>query len=258
MLGFILFFRSLNKWSTNKCGAVSPCVNYILLYYIRPDKSSCKAANEYFQGPGYVEDRKCDEVNYPDICHFLKEVNGSRYKLSCDKKVCGGNTLTIGSINKEQGIITNWEVVQPFSVDKVLEYVKRNAAAGFDFCFMKCGSIFQALVFPPVVKAKNIVSKQNKININIVVLDSIARQHFYRTMPKSVAALRKITYDESIPATALDFELFQAISQHTFDNIRPLFSGIVRGKSNNYFIGSLSFQLFFHFLQGILFAIILP
>ena len=152
------------------------------------------------------------------------------YKLQCDIKVCGGDTLTIGSVNPEQGIVTDWQSVQPFSTDMVLEYVKRNAANGFDFCFMKCGSIFQALAFPPVVKEGNSAEKRKRININVVVLDSIARQHFYRVLPKSVAALSKIVYDESIPATALDFELFQAISQHTFDNIRPFFSGIVKGK----------------------------
>ena len=138
--------------------------------------------------------------------------------------------MKVSSINPRQGIVTDWKVVKPFHTDKVRELVQQNVQHGVEFCFIKCGDILQVLVFPPVVKENSNTDPQGRLNFNIIVVDSNSRPHFYRMLPKSVAALRAIVYDESIPATALDFEMFQAISQHTFDNIRPLFSGIVKGK----------------------------
>ena len=45
-----------------------------------------------------------------------------------------------------------------------------------------------------------------------------------------MAVLRAISQDPDIKATALDFELFQSVGQHSFDNLRPLFSGVIKGK----------------------------
>ncbi|EDO47581.1 predicted protein [Nematostella vectensis] len=84
------------------------------------------------------------------------------------------------------------------------------------------------------------------MNINIVLLDSIARPHFYRVMRKSVSALRDVVYRESVNATVLDFEMFQAVGQHTFENLRPLFSG----RTANHSADSLGIQvLFSHFFE---------
>ena len=203
-----------------------------VLKIFSPTDDSCETANSYYGKPGYTETRHCDEKRYPDICHFRKTNNLTFSELECDIDVCNGNTLTTGSINPKQGIVTHWETVQPFSTKKLLSNVYKSIAFGFDFIFLKCGRIFQVLVFPPVIKAKRLLDKRQKININIVLLDSISRPHFYRVLPKSVAALRQIVYKDSIPATALDFELFQSIGQSTFDNMRPLFSGVLRGKSD--------------------------
>ena len=42
--------------------------------------------------------------------------------------------------------------------------------------------------------------------------------------------LRRIAQDPDIKATALDFELLQSVGQQTFDNMRPFFSGVIKGK----------------------------
>ena len=36
--------------------------------------------------------------------------------------------------------------------------------------------------------------------------------------------------DPNIKATALDFELAQSIGQQTFENLRPFFSGVLKGE----------------------------
>ena len=42
--------------------------------------------------------------------------------------------------------------------------------------------------------------------------------------------LRRIAQDPDVKATALDFELLQSVGQQTFDNMRPFFSGVIKGK----------------------------
>ena len=198
--------------------------------FCRPDYFACVAANRFSGVPGYVEHRICDDPRHTTICQFVR-ANVTSHKLVCNPQVCQGIPVAVGSLNPQQGRVTNWSEIEPFHTNKVLKKVEFNIQLGFEFCFMKCGTILQVLVFPPLLIKNSTFKPRNRVNFNIVVLDSTSRPHFYRMLPKSVAALRAIVYDESVPSTALDFEMFQAISQHTFDNIRPLFSGIVRGKT---------------------------
>ena len=115
---------------------------------------------------------------------------------------------------------------------RVLRAAKNSYQNGFEFLYLKCGKNLQALVLPPALRQTTTKrpAKDKLFNINIVLLDSISRPHFYRVLPKSVLALRQIANDDSIPATALDFELYQSVGQNTFDNLRPLFSGVRKGE----------------------------
>ena len=110
------------------------------------------------------------------------------------------------------------------------EAVKTNRKNGFGFLFIKCGDIFQVLSFPPKLEKNQDGGNRSTININIITLDSISRPHFYRILPRASTALRKILLDPNIKATAMDFELFQSVGQHTFDNLRPFFSGVMIGE----------------------------
>ena len=112
----------------------------------------------------------------------------------------------------------------------VQEAINTNLEKGFSFLFLRCGSIFQALSFPPILKKVEDRKSKGAININVIMLDSISRPHFYRILPRAVEALRKITQDPNINATALDFELVQSIGQQTFENLRPFFSGVLKGE----------------------------
>ena len=127
--------------------------------------------------------------------------------------------------------VSDWK---PLSIDaitaNVQKAVKTNLKRGFSFLFLRCGKIFQALTFPPILKKVAKGKKKSRININVIMLDSISRPHFYRIMPRAVESLRKIVHDPNIKATALDFELAQSIGQQTFENLRPFFSGVLKGE----------------------------
>ncbi len=132
------------------------------------------------------------------------------------------------------GKITEWTPLPKEAITATVEQaVDTNRKNGFGFLFIRCGYILQALTFPPMLKKAENGSNRNSINVNVIMLDSISRPHFYRILPKAVEALRKISWDRNVKATAMDFELFHSVGQQTFDNLRPFFSGVMKGKLCN-------------------------
>ena len=144
--------------------------------------------------------------------------------------------------------VSDWKTLPEDTLTAaVQEAVNTNLEKGFSFLFLRCscifGSIFQTLTFPPIVKKVEDGQRKRGININVIMLDSISRPHFYRIMPRAVEALRKIVQDPSIKATALDFELVQSIGQQTFENLRPFFSGVLKGERIVTFVAVVSIRL---------------
>ena len=231
-------FHFILLLSKRKCSSLYQCQLLTTAFYtyllVRPDKVGCAHAYQYYGYPGHVEpERKCNETHYPDICSFQVTDSGD-HKLTCDAKVCEPSRPEIGSINPEVGKITNWEASTTGTITATVEEaVKTNRRNGFGFLFIKCGDILQALTFPPKLKKIQDGGIRSNININIITLDSISRPHFYRILPKTSAALRKVLHDPNIDATAMDFELFQSVGQQTFDNLRPFFSGVMKGELCN-------------------------
>ncbi|CAH3133546.1 unnamed protein product [Pocillopora meandrina] len=152
------------------------------------------------------------------------------HHVSCDVKLCGSSEIQMASVNPQMGkAVDDWETLPKEKVTyKVQEAVKTNLENGFNFLFLKCGNIYQALSFPPIFKEKENAEGRSAINVNIIMLDSISRSHFYRTMRKATEALKKISEDPKIKSTYLDFELVQSIGQQTFENLRPFFSGVLK------------------------------
>ncbi|KAJ7387792.1 hypothetical protein OS493_001136 [Desmophyllum pertusum] len=146
----------------------------------RPDKAGSEQILSHYGLSGRVQDRKCDETNYPNICSFHVT-----------------KSVALHFTNLEKG-------------------------------FIRCGSNFQVLTFPPILKKAEDGKSRSGISINVIVLDSISRPHLYRTLPRAVETFRKINQDPNIKATAMDFELFQSIGQQTFENLRPFLSGVLK------------------------------
>jgi len=204
-----------------------------LLIYLpfRPDKVGCADAYRYYGNPGHVEpERKCNEPHYPEICSFVVTGSGE-HELTCDARICGSSDATIGSINPHEGKVTDWKPSPKENMTAAVEEaVKTNRKNGFGFLFIKCWDIFQAFIFPPILKKIQDGGNRSSININVIMLDSISRPHFYRILPRASGALREILHNPNIKATVMDFELLQSVGQHTFDNLRPFFSGVIRGE----------------------------
>ncbi|XP_022808588.1 uncharacterized protein LOC111345563 [Stylophora pistillata] len=160
--------------------------------------------------------------------------------VSCDVKVCGSSEIQVASVNPQLGkAVDDWETLPKDNLSyKVQEAVKTNLEKGFTFLFLRCGYIYQALSFPPILEENENAKGRSAINVNIIMLDSVSRPHFYRIMPKATKALPKIKEDSTIMATFLDFELVQSIGQQTFENLRPFFSGVL--KDDNEVIASAS------------------
>ena len=206
-------------------------------FSFRPGKTGSEQIYQHYGQPGRGEDRKCDETRHPDICSF-QEIEPGHHKLSCYATVCGWwSNIQMASVNPEMGkAVSDWKTLPKGTLTgEVQEAVKTNLQKGFSFLFLRCGylfgSIFQTLTFPPILKKVGDGQRKSGIDINVVMLDSISRPHFYRVMPRAVEALRKIVQDPNIKATALDFELVQSIGQQTFENLRPFFSGVLKGKT---------------------------
>jgi len=162
---------------------------------------------------------------------FVITAGSGDHELISDARICGSSDATIGSINPDVGKVTDWRPLPKETMTATVEEaVKRNRKNGFGFLFIKCGDIFQALIFPPMLQKVQDGGNRSNININVIMLDSISRPHFYRILPRASGALRKILQDPNIKATAMDFELLQSVGQQTFDNLRPFFSGVMKGE----------------------------
>ena len=178
-----------------------------------------------------MEERKCDQTHYPDICSYQVTESGE-YKVSCDAKVCGSSDIQMASVDPQMGkAVTDWKTLAKDTIAAtVQDAVKTNQERGFSFVFLRCGSILQVFSFPPTFKKVADGKTRSSININVIMLDSISRPHFYRTLPRVIGAFNKINEDPTIKASALDFELDQSIGQQTFENLRPFFSGVLKGE----------------------------
>ncbi|EDO33826.1 predicted protein [Nematostella vectensis] len=182
-----------------------------------PSAKSCEEANKYFNNPNYdPTPRRCSTKNNEDICQVISNSRSESPDFKCDVTVCGGSLVSITKVDAKTGLVASWQYMNPFDVNKVKEMAKKALDEGFSFVFLRCNGFQQVLMFPPK-RIQPTVPLKKRININTVVVDSVARTHFF-------SGDEEIIYDDTIPATVLDFEFFHGISMHTFDNIRPLFS----------------------------------
>ena len=186
---------------------------------------------------------QCSDELQKEIC-TIKETwrtsPESELKIQCNISPCKGNPVTATGIHPSEGRVDKEKEEHRFTTSKALEnflahFVIVNTLRSFSFCFLSCKTsgkknISQILTFPPILETENsefLPSEKSEapINLNIVVLDSVSRAHFYRSLPKTVETLRHIVYNESVNATALDFELLQSTAPYTFHNIRAFMSG---------------------------------
>ncbi|KAK3749303.1 hypothetical protein QZH41_020079, partial [Actinostola sp. cb2023] len=115
--------------------------------------------------------------------------------------------------------------------------IEENIAKKINFVILKClrktdnAVASQLLPIDPrwiLAKYKQLHESRasNVINVNILLLDSVSRAHFYRSLPQTIDLFK--TWSKSpdkSPAQVFDFELFQALEGHTAINTHALFAG---------------------------------
>ncbi|XP_071999088.1 uncharacterized protein [Engystomops pustulosus] len=102
------------------------------------------------------------------------------------------------------------------------------------FCVIQCTStdevhVSQLLILPPVLhkrqQLKNRHSNRSLLNINILLVDSVSRHHFYRSLPRTIEEFLHLNKDYFTSGYVFDFELLQGIKSRTFESLQALFGG---------------------------------
>ena len=178
----------------------------------------------------YDSSNTCKRNQSLEICKFDK-----RKKLTCAKSYCGKEPVLIHVMGPKSGKTT--VVNKRYKTDEeltnvVLKYAEQSVGNGFLFLFLSCGKyenktqllILENYLFPKPKLASNALTKR-KININLVMIDSVSRAHFYRSLQKTTKTLSEINLMSD--TEVLDFEKYQAIHGHSMENSRVLFTGDV-------------------------------
>ena len=192
-----------------------------------PDEA-CKFTEEVYRIDSKLQ--KCVDNTAEIYCRLIQDKgvhfacqNLHRY-TSCE----------ISRLNKVNGMI---EVQRRVAVLSDLQmHLRFFAKVAMDershFLFLKCfhkhgkkSTKTQFILLPFEQVERIIPERSSKLNINIVLLDSISRAHFYRSLPKVVKAFNSINKDKDSAAEILDFELFQSVHGHSAENFHSFFTG---------------------------------
>ena len=215
---------------------------------------TCAESAKYYNKENLENSVDCSQRKYSPICYFANSsrTDGfSRLHLTCNYSSCHNNEVRVGILNATTGKVTYMFLNSLKTVVKTLEQETGydNKEHGADFIFLSCRlnkkkkRIHQILPFPPLVlrstnRRRNLPQKENekvtdKFNVNIVVLDSLSRKHLYRTLTKTVDAMKAINKDKTNPNMVLDFKGFQSLAPFTYVNLQALLTGSVDFDSIN-------------------------
>ena len=194
-------------------------------------KEACSFAKSIFTMNPANQSCNTSQVN---LCRMEKTPRGSP-KVECHTTSCGSSDIiSVGFIYPRDGSLSwrHFSFLQ--DVEKALNKYIQSAPAidYFPFAFLRCDEFWnptaktQLFLLPP--RGATADKSRDKfhvkaINVNIMLIDSVSRPHFFRSLPQTVKAFRSINANTS--ALVLDFELFHGIKHRTFENINALFSG---------------------------------
>lgn len=206
-----------------------------------PSEDACEYTADLFtQMPEIVTCHDQEEPPYElcKISEVYRKARPSTFNVRCDLSPCSRRrTIRLKIVNPSDGYMFVQNLPGSTSNSHmqlaVEDAARKTRENGFNFLFMTCSgrkhgkNISQLLtVLPPEsIFKRQVKSSIEKVNVNIVLLDSISRPHFYRSLPKTVDHLRRKQYDPNYKAHIFDFELFQSVHGHTHENEHALFSG---------------------------------
>ena len=186
------------------------------------------------------EIRKCqDQKSPPNILCKVNETKSNysytNLEIKCKFSVCDRTKkMFIEYMDNKDGLMKKYEIPKN-SNDSEIELMIRKFAddsrkQDLPFLFVNCTGVdatvvSQILTFLPLLPPLKDNTHRHKININIFLVDSVSRPHFYRSFPETISYLKDIEADSQYPAHVFNFELFQAVHGHTNENERALFNG---------------------------------
>ena len=204
----------------------------------QPSEYSCDFTREmFFIRP---ELSKCKKKGMGDVCLMKanKTSEGSAINFVCNKELCKqgeSDSFKVHSVNPRTGLT---ETVKEFSTVEKLEkglpaIARRNKENKFNFIFIDCTShqgkrVSHLIPLEPrfTIKETKKIRDRNLINVNVLLIDSLSRAHFYRSLPRTVSTFKKWRENpRAVPAKVFDFELFQAVHGHTAVNMHAFYTG---------------------------------
>ena len=206
--------------------------------------NACQKGNKYYPKYQINKELKCKSRQYQPICEYKidsSQSNNNNILLLCDMKDCMRSTLKVGLFSKETGHFVYQKVDKTDALITLIETERRKYNRFAPFVFLNCkvrfpgkNKIRQILTFPhrselEPSKRPDIDNHQRSIlqNINIVVIDSLSRQHFYRVLTNTAKALKTINHRSNLLTRALDFKGMQSLAPFTYVNIHALMNGTI-------------------------------
>ena len=200
----------------------------------------CKETIRYYGKPGAIVSTKCEGNKYEPVC-TIKQYNPNESKeankihVTCNMRQCKNNSVFVGFLNEDTGLLgeEDWNpVLNNNHLRQNILHHMQISQFGRSYALIKCYNlqsdkdIKQILFLPRILQAKGrkAYTKNTQISINVIVEDSLSRNQFFRSLPKTKATLRNILHSSSIKATVLDFEMMQAFSSYTWHNMMRFFA----------------------------------
>lgn len=206
--------------------------------HIQSEKACAYTARVYAP---HTSLRECPDLPY-ELCTVSEKIPAqandtyATLQISCDMSLCDiAKPMSIEMINPIDGRMIMYSIpmgANDSTVERyVLKYAKKARAADLNFLYLNCTGLFtrvkisQLLTFLPALPRFVNQTRKKKVNVNVVLIDSLSRAHFYRSLPKTVDFLREKNADPNFPARVFEYELFQAVHGHTHQSEHALFSG---------------------------------
>ncbi|KAM4807810.1 uncharacterized protein WCC33_019404 [Rhinophrynus dorsalis] len=173
------------------------------------------------------------------ICEF-KIFKPRKPQIHCHHDICKKfSPVFIGLYQSELGSYT-WhklnssEELESFINSELLVDFRENYPNS-GYCLIQCNNkdekfVSQILILPPILRANTKTfqkksGQKNVLNVNILLLDSVSRHHFYRTLPQTIQTFKDLNNNDFKRGHIFDFELVQGIKGRTFESLQALFGG---------------------------------
>ncbi|XP_072043228.1 uncharacterized protein [Amphiura filiformis] len=205
---------------------------YVACKRRKPVEESCDLANKLL----FSEPKpKCTDQRTTTIC--LIEVDTGGYQVKCTANVCKSG-LSIGLFIHDSWRLS-WKPIEDIGTleNTLRDLLKKNSSNGnYGFCFLRCllhdnTTANQLLLMPQYFTPNTCIDAtcRDAININVIWLDSTSHSHFFRSLPKSVNALRNAK--ENKLAHVFNYNLMQGLNGGTLQNTIALTGGDQTTKS---------------------------